>query len=230
MTNKKTIWSWALYDFANSTFSTLVVTFIYSVYFMKAIAPDPKTGTVLWSRSVSISMAIIAFLSPFLGALADSWGQKKKLLAITSWICILATALLYYPTKGQITEALILFIIANVAFEVACIFYNAYLPEISTKKNIGSISGFGWSLGYVGALLCLAVALYGFIKPENPLFGFSHINGESIRATNLLVAAWFALFSLPILLFVKEEKKPRAELEGDFQESSPTNQINLPRA
>ncbi len=219
MNDKKTIWSWAFYDFANSTFATLVLTFIYSTYFTKAIAINEVDGTWLWSGSVSISMLIIAILSPFLGALADTWGAKKKLLILTSWICIIATALLYYPTKGQVTEALVLFIIANVAFEVSCIFYNAYLPEISTTKNIGSISGYGWSFGYIGALLCMAIAMIGFVNAETPWFGLSKIDGENIRATNLLVAGWFALFSLPLFLFVKEKKKPNKSLQGVIRKS-----------
>lgn len=216
MNNKKNIWSWAFYDFANSTFSTLVLSFIYSTYFTKAIAEDEITGTVLWSRSVSFSMILIAILSPILGALADRRGIKKKLLAITTGICVIATGLLYFPTKGQVFEALTLFIIANVAFEVGCIFYNAYLPQISTKKNIGSISGYGWSFGYVGALLCMAVAMIGFVNPEVPWFGLDKESGENIRATNLLVAGWFALFSLPLFLFVKDQDKKNNTTKQSF--------------
>ena len=94
--------------------------------------------------------------------------------------------------------------IANIAFEIANVFYNAYLPDIAPQERIGRISGYGWAAGYVGGLVCLVVALVGFVQPEVPWFGLSKAGGQHIRATNLLVAAWYAVFSVPLFLFVKD--------------------------
>ncbi len=201
---RRTLWAWALYDFANSAFTTLVVTFVYATYFTQAIASDSVTGTTLWSRAVTVSGILVALLSPFLGALADQGHYRKRFLAAATGVCVLTTAALFFPRPGQVLEALILFTIANVAFELGNVFYNAFLPDIAPHGRIGRISGYGWALGYVGGLLCLAVALVGLVMPEAPLGGFSKADGENVRATNLLVAIWYALFSVPLLLWVPE--------------------------
>lgn len=198
------IWAWALYDFANSSFTTLVVTFVYAAYFTQAIAPDPISGTTLWSRAVTASGLVVAFLSPYLGALADQGGYRKRLLLAVTVLCVLCTAALYFPQSGQVRAALALFIIANVAFELSNVFYNAFLPDIALPERIGRVSGYGWALGYVGGLLCLVIALVALIQPEEPLLGFSREGQANVRATNLLVALWYGLFSLPLFLWVPE--------------------------
>ena len=205
----RAVWSWALYDFANSPFTTLVVTFVYATYFTQAIAADPIHGTALWSRGVTATAVVVALLSPLLGALADRGGYRKALIAGFTWLCIAATAALYFVQPGQVTAALALFVLANVAFELADVFYNAFLPDLVPQSRIGRVSGLGWGMGYVGGLLALAVALVTLVQPEMPWFGFVHADGESIRATNLLVAAWFGIFSVPLLLFV-HERRPKS--------------------
>ncbi len=203
---RRTIWAWALYDFANSSFTTLVVTFVYAAYFTQAVAPDPISGTALWSQAVTVSGVIVALLSPLLGALADQGGYRKRFLLAVTVLCVLATAALYFPTSGQVLEALVLFAIANVAFELGNVFYNAFLPDIAPPARIGRVSGYGWALGYVGGLLCLVVALFALIQAENPLLGFSREGQENVRAANLLVALWYGLFSLPLFLWVPERR------------------------
>jgi len=99
------------------------------------------------------------------------------------------------------------FVISNIAFELTMVFYNAFLPEIAPREKIGRISGFGWGVGYIGGLAAMVIAMIGFIYPEVPWFGFSKQTGANIRATNLLVAVWFALFAIPMFLFVKAERK-----------------------
>lgn len=204
--NRRTIWSWAFYDFANSAFTTLVVTFIYGTYFTKAIAPDEILGTKWWSWGVSVTAILVAVLSPILGALSDVGGYRKWIMMGSTYVCVGATALLFFPQEGQVLNALLLFVIANVAFEFGTVFCNAYLPEIASKERIGRVSGFAWALGYIGGLLALGLALLLLVQPEVPAFGFSVVNGENIRATNLLVAAWFLVFSLPTFLWVKDRK------------------------
>jgi len=217
---RRAILSWVLYDFANSPFTTLVVTFVYATYFSEAIAETKVQGQALWAYAIAVTAIIVAVCSPFLGALADRGGYRKRFLVIATLVSAGATAALYGVLPGQIAAALVIFVIANVAFEFGIVFYNAYLPDLSTKDDIGRISGWGWGLGYIGGLLALIGALVmlvqpaaltealqgaGLAVPDGPWFGFSTVDGENVRATNLLVAAWFIVFSLPIILFVHEK-------------------------
>jgi UMF1 family MFS transporter len=204
--DRRAIWSWALYDFANSPFSTLVVTFVFGTYFTQAIASDPITGTTLWSRAMTITALIVAICSPVLGALADRGGYRKAFVLVFTLICVVATIALYGVLPGQVLAALVLVVIANIAFEFASVFYNAFLSDIAPPERIGRVSGLGWGLGYIGGLLALGVALVTLVQPETPWFGFSRDAGENIRATNLLVAAWFLVFSVPLMIWVKEDR------------------------
>ncbi len=183
--------AWALYDWANSAFTTLVVTFVYAAYFTAAIAPDEVTGTGQWSRAVAVSGITIALLSPLLGAMADRSGHRRRYLAAATWVCCAATAALTFASPGMehaVLLALALFTVANVAFELGGVFYNAFLPEIAPKERMGRMSGWAWGLGYAGGLACLALALLVLVR-DDPLFGVSTEAGFNYRATNLLVAA-----------------------------------------
>lgn len=214
MEKRKEIWSWCFYDFGNSAFTTLVITFIYSTYFTKAIAENEIDGTYLWSQAIAITAVIVSLLSPILGAIADKGGYRKIFLTLTTYMSIGATALLFFPIKGQILFALILVVIANVNFELGGVFYNAYLPEIVSRKKIGRISGIGWGAGYLGGLLAMLVAMVGFVSSDVPWFGLDIDTGEHIRATNVLVAAWFFIFTLPAILYLKEKKVESANRIG----------------
>jgi len=202
--------AWALYDFANSAFTTLVVTFVYAAFFTKLMAEDEIAGTAIWSRGVTVTAIAVAALSPFLGALADRGGFRKRALLATTVTCVLATVALYFPEPGgaDATVAIVIFVIGNVAFELGGVFYNAFLPEVAPPHMLGRVSGWGWALGYVGGLLCMVIAFATMVFPDPPWFGLSAEAGQNIRATNLLVALWYALFALPIFFVVKEERKP----------------------
>jgi UMF1 family MFS transporter len=202
----RAIVSWALFDFAGAPFTTLIVTFIYATYFTKAIASDPIHGTVLWSRGVSFTALVVALCSPLLGALADRGGYRKRILAVTTLVCAAGSAALYWVLPGQVLLALGCVVVANMAFEFAAVFNNAFLPDIAPRDRVGRLSGIGWASGYVGGLLALVVALVTLVQPATPWFGFSTAGGENIRATNLLVAAWYVVFSIPLFLWVPEDR------------------------
>ena len=210
--DRTTIAAWCTYDWANSAFTTLVVTFIYSTYFVQAFADDPDTGTAFWSRGIVVSSILIAVLSPVLGAAADRGGARRKFLIISTLVCVAATTVLAFITPDQsnaVLTALTVFVIANVAFEVGMVFYNAFLPAVVSPERIGRVSGYGWGRGSARGLVCLVVALLVFVglPGSDPLLALSTEDAFNVRATNLLVAGWFLIFSLPIFLWVRDSAK-----------------------
>ena len=210
------VWSWALYDWANSAFTTLVVTFIYATYFTRSFGSDATLTASWWGRAVSISAVLIAVLSPILGAAADRAGARKRFLAVSTTLCILGTIALAFvrpDAPNAVMLALTAFVVANVAFEIGNVFYNSFLPVIASPARIGRISGYGWALGYAGGLVCMALALVGFVQPDMPWFGMSKEGGWNVRATNLLVAGWFLVFALPLFLNVPEKKRDRVRFD-----------------
>lgn len=217
--DKRSVFAWALYDFANSSYHSLVLTFIFSTFFAEQIAPNRIIGTAMWSRGVTVSAFIVAVLSPLMGALADAGGYRKRILFSLTWGAALGTAALYTASPGQplfevnfwlfsldANLAIIIFVITNIMMELAVVFYNSFLPDIAPSDKIGRISGYGWGFGYVGGLLAMLIAMVGFVEPETPWFGISKEASEHIRATNILVAVWFLVFSTPLFLWVKESR------------------------
>ena len=210
MTNSsKKILGWCFYDFANSPFTTIVVTFIYSAYFASGIVGDEAMGQVYWGNAVTLCAIIIAFLSPIMGAVADQGGYRKTFLLFWTWICIIFSIALFFPKQGNIICALVFFSIANIAFEMGCVFCNAYVPKISKLEEIGKISGYGYAFGYLGGLLALVFGLITIALPENPMFGISIENGQNFRAMNLLVAIWLFIFSIPTFLWLDKDSRKK---------------------
>ena len=190
--NKEVI-SWSFYDFANQPFSTVILTFIYGTFFTQYIAKDSE-GTFLWTVGISITAIIASILSPLLGAYSDSKGFRKQFFVLFTWMCVFFSCMLYFPELGDVCLALSLFIAANISFELATVFYNSYLPDISTNKNIGKISGYSWGLGFLGGLLALF-----FI-----LFYFKDLSPTDIRKSNIFVGLWIFIFSIPSFIYLKD--------------------------
>ena len=180
------------------------------------MAEDETTGTFLWGNATAIAAVVIALLSPALGAIADRTGRRKPWLAGFTLLCIVATAALWTvePDSAFVVRALTLVIIATIGFEFATVFYNAMLAEIAPEDRLGRVSGLGWGLGYVGGLACLVTALFLLIRAEPPPFGLDPDSAEPVRATVLLVAAWFAVFALPTLLVVPDPQRAEQEPLG----------------
>jgi MFS transporter, UMF1 family len=202
--------AWAAYDFASNAFNTLVITFIFSRYFQSVVAPDPVTGGIWWTRAVNLSAILVALSMPVMGAIADFSGRKKWFLGWSTAGAVVLCAALYFVRTGMVIEALLIFIAANVLFEAAGVFYNGLLPELARPETMGRISGFGWATGYAGGLLCLILAL-GMIEGWLPETDYLNV-----RATNLLAAAWFLLFSIPLFVGVKERQRRRRASLGMY--------------
>jgi UMF1 family MFS transporter len=191
-----------MFDWANSAFTTIVITFVFATYFVKGIAVDEVTGTSQWAWAVGLSGIVIALLSPVFGAIADHSGRRKPWLFAFTAAAVLATSALWFarPDADYIFYALILVAIGNIGFELGMVFYNAMLPDIAPRRLIGRVSGWGWGVGYVGGLAALTVVLVGFVLPEAPWFGLDKASAEHLRAASLLVALWFAVFAIPLFI------------------------------
>lgn len=214
MTTRRAVFSWCLYDWANSAFNTVIGTFVFSVYFARGVYGDETAGSAVWGYALGAAGLAVAFTSPVLGAIADRGGARKPWLGVFVAMTLIATALLWYatPDKSMVPFVLACVVIASVAFEIANVFYNAMLEDVAPPGMIGRVSGWAWGLGYAGGLGCLLIALVGFIQPDRPLFGLSTENAENIRATAVLVALWFGLFALPLFLFTPDTPATRVPL------------------
>lgn len=198
--------AWCVYDWANSAFPTVIVTFVFSAYFATAVQTDSTVGTAQWSQALALSGLAIALLSPVFGAIADRTGRRKPWLAVCSALTVTGAGLLWFvePNPGWALFALIAFAVANIGFEVGQVFYNAMLPTIVSGRRIGRLSGWGWGLGYAGGLSCLVIALFGFVQADPLPLGLDKGAAEHVRIVGPLVAVWFALFCLPLFFFVPD--------------------------
>ncbi len=199
-----------MYDFANSAFATTILAVIFNHYFATVVAGGERGvellgfrlhGASFFTFSVSLSMVISAILAPFLGAVADASGSKKRFLMAFCYTAVVFTGLLYFVREGNYWRGAIFFIIANIGFAGGNVYYNAFLPEISNDQNIGRISGLGWALGYIGGGALLAINLVMLKYPR--LLGFQE-GSFSVQDCFLSVAFWWLIFSLPTFLLLKE--------------------------
>ena len=196
--SRLTIFSWTLFDFARTSFSVMVKTVGYALYFQEIVTAGTSRGNFYWGVADSISMLIAAGLSPVLGAASDYSHRRKRFLLVFSALCIFGTASLYWIQRGMILPGMLIFIAANVGFQGGYTFYDAFLPEIAPKYIYGRVSGYGFGMGYLGALSILALA-FPFIKG-----GFESSNLVSYRQSFLIAAGFFAVFSIPAFLRLRD--------------------------
>jgi MFS transporter, UMF1 family len=216
----RAVWGWALYDFANSAFATTVLSVVFNVYFARRIVPPEGVsvlgaqvpGASLWSYAVSASMLITFLMAPVLGTLADHSGRKKLFLTRFWLMGCAAAAGLFFMGPGDVWPAAALFIVANVGFAGANIFYNAFLPFLAPPARLGRLSGFGWAVGYAGGGLCLALNLAMIRAPQT--FGLSPEGDLPVRATLLCVAVWWFVFGLPLQFWLREAPPAGAQEPG----------------
>ena len=201
--------AWCFYDWANSAFPTVIITFVFAAYFTSAVAPSSEIGTAHWGWALSLSAALVALLAPVMGAIADAGGSRKPWIAAFTGLAIVGSALLWLiePDPDFVLLALVLVVLANLGFEIAQVFYNAMLPEVAGQGRLGRLSGWAWGLGYAGGLSCLAICLVIFVQPDPPLFGLSGDTAEQVRIVGPFVGLWFAVFALPLFLWVPESRR-----------------------
>ena len=204
--------SWALYDWANSSFAAIISTFVFPAYFARQVAENETLGTAYWGQTVGIAGLLVALCAPLLGAIADRSGRRKPWIALFTLLCVLATGALWWitPDSRSILPAMLLAGLATLAAEFAEVFYNAMLPSLTRYDRLGRWSGWAWGLGYAGGIGSLLLALFGFVQ-EQAWFDLPRTGSEHVRATFVLVAVWYAVFALPLFLFTPDETtKPMA--------------------
>ena len=201
---RKEILAWCLYDFANSSFTTVIVTAFYVLYFKNVVfAEVGGLGDLWWGISISLSMIVVAFSSPILGAIADCSGAKKRFLMGYTVLSVVFTGLLYFVGRGDLIPGVLFFVLANIGFEGALVFYNAFLPEIAARHDMGKVSGWGWSLGYFGGLSCLLLVIPFAAQLKEGEAGL-----QMARLSFPIVALFFLVTSLPTFLILRERATP----------------------
>jgi MFS transporter, UMF1 family len=200
------VWAWSMYDFANSAYTTVVITAVFSAYFVAGVAQNAAWATFAWTAALSLSYLAILVTGPLLGAWADAHAAKKRLLLATTVGCVAFTAALYFVQPGAVAVALVLVALSNYFFGAGENLIAAFLPELADSRAMGRVSGWGWSFGYLGGLAALGICLFYITGSQRPA-------AETVPVTMLITAAFFALAALPTFLFLSERStaQPRTE-------------------
>ena len=197
--------AWYMYDFGNSAYAAVVLLAVYSAYF-KGQVVGGAMGSRLWGLAVGAAMLVVAVISPVLGAIADFSGSKKRLLFVFTAMACTFTALLFFVEQGDVFIGMLFFILAEIGYRGAQVFYNSLLPEIAGPDDIGRVSGIGWAIGSAGGVLCLLIIL-----PLIMIFEGTFM----VRLSLVITAAYFALSSIPMFLSFKESAKPKPLPSGE---------------
>ncbi len=199
--NPREVWAWGMYDLANQSFTLLIITLLFSLYFVEVVAPDQDTGEHWWSIIQSSSLLVVVLVSPFVGALADARAWRKQILLGTGVVCVALTGSLYFAGPNAMLLAALVYIPANICYQVGENFLASFLPTISSPRTIGRVSAIGWTMGYVGALLLLVLTAAVML-----VFDL----GETAKWSPFFVfaAAWFLLGMSPAALLLRDDRVP----------------------
>jgi len=207
----KEIFGWAMFDFANQAYTLLIITVVFGDLFTRVIvgdAPDYRLGNFLWSLALAISYALVVVANPVCGAIMDHGRRRKAFLFASYLLTVIATALLWFVEPGWIVTAMTLIVVSNFAYAIGEGFIASFLPGLGPRRDLGWISGFGWSLGYVGGLVSTAFALLF-------LGEVSLANYDSVRWVGPFAAGFFLLTALPTFLWVRDRGRRRQLAPGD---------------
>lgn len=197
--------AWAMYDFANSGYTTVVLTALFNTYFVAVIAADyGDTATALWTLTIAVSNLLVLLSAPMVGAVADQYAWKKRLLLVSTLGCIVATALLALPGAGDIKLAIGLLLFSNLMFGTGENLIAAFIPELVRNERFGRLSGFGWAIGYAGGLLVLlsCLAYLQYTEAQGAAVD------SAVHGSMLITAIFFLLAALPTLLWLRERATP----------------------
>ncbi len=211
---KKELFGWAMFDFANSSYTTVIITVVFSVIFPRLIVgsdssslagePEYRLGNLLWSVALSISYLFVVLTAPIFGAIMDFSASKKKFLFYSYIVTVISTALLYFVSPGAVILGVVLVILSNFGFASGEDFVSAFLPELGKAEDLGKISGYAWGLGYFGGLFSAGIAIFALGAGNVTLQNY-----ENLRLVGPVTAVFFALAAIPTFIFLKEKGKPR---------------------
>jgi MFS transporter, UMF1 family len=210
------VWAWSMYDFANSAYTTVVITAVFSAYFVSVVAGNAPWATFAWTAALSLSYAAILFAGPLIGAWADAHAAKKRLLLLTTIGCVLFTGLLYFAGPGAVTLSLLLLIASNFFFGAGENLIAAFLPELADSRAMGRVSGWGWSFGYLGGLVALGICL-AYIMGNPSLRA-----PETVPVTMLITAVFFAVAAIPTFLWLRERAVPQPRMDNPWRRVAET--------
>ncbi|MDP1688115.1 MFS transporter [Hydrogenophaga sp.] len=207
---KREVFGWAMFDFANSGYTTVVLTAVFAAYFVGAVADGAEWAAFAWTAALSLSHLIVMLTIPAMGAWADQHAAKKRLLMFTTAGCVLATAALALVGPGAVVLGMFLIVVSNVFFAWGESLVAAFLPELAKPSAMGRVSGWGWSLGYCGGMLALGLSLAYVLWAQAQ----GQKAAQFVPVTMLITAAVFALASMFTLVFLRERAKPKGNLAG----------------
>jgi UMF1 family MFS transporter len=207
------VWAWSMYDFANSGYTTVVITAVFNAFFVAAVAGKAPWATFAWTAALSVSYLAVLLSAPVVGAWADAHAAKKKLLLFSTVGCVVFTGLLYFVGPGAVALAVALIILSNFFFATGENLIAAFLTELADSKAMGRVSGWGWAFGYIGGIVSLGVSLAYILWAEKQ----GQTGAQSVPVAMLLTAVIFALASAPTFLFLKERARPHRELARPWQ-------------
>lgn len=206
------VWAWSMYDFANSAYTTVIVTAVFGAYFVSSVSQNASWATFAWTAALSLSYLAILATGPLVGAWADAHAAKKRLLFLSTVGCVLFTGLLFFAGPGAVTLSLALIILSNYFFGTGENLIAAFLPELANSGAMGRVSGWGWSFGYLGGLAALGICL-AYITHAQAL---NEPATQFVPVTMLITAAFFALAAAPTFLFLKERALPQPQTENPW--------------
>lgn len=204
---KREVFGWAMYDFANSGYTTVVLTAVFSAYFVGVVAGDEAWGTLAWTSALAVSSLIVMLTMPALGAFADMRAAKKRLLLLSTVGCVVTTAALAGAGPGDVAWALVAIVLSNVFYSYGEALVAAFLPELARPDHMGSVSGWGWSLGYLGGMLTLGLSLWYVLGAQAKGLPAAHF----VPVTMLITAGVFGASAFVTLVLLKEHARPQAQ-------------------
>lgn len=213
--------AWSFYDWANSAWSAIIITFVFSRYFVDVIASDRDIGTLYWTWTIGLSSLLAALLSPFFGIISDKTQNSKIwLISSTAVYSLIAFSLWFVQPNGmEIFIIILLIFIGNLFYEISQIFYNGQLKLITTKDNYAKLSGFAWGLGYIGTVLIFLIYYVIFLLPKDPFFSLNISTFENIRISFPITGLWIILFSLPLFFTFQDPKQKKSHTKLEIKKS-----------
>jgi len=203
---RRETFGWAMYDFANSGYTTVVLTAVFNAYFVSTVAGNAPWATFAWTAALSVSFALVMVAGPIVGAWADAHAAKKPVLLASTIVCIAGTATLAGAGPGMVGWAVAFIIVSNFAYAIGENICAAFLPELARPEALGKVSGWGWSLGYCGGIVALGISLWWVMTAASR----GSTTAEAVGGTMIITAAIYALAAVPTFLFLEERAQPDA--------------------